>query len=310
MDSAYFSKPKFNPGDERKPITPSLTFSSSAKKKMSKILDLWLWSVECLKCEFSFITLTLSSKADRNINHYSLLKKWLSLMIERYGDFNYCWKAELQSNGNLHYHLIIDRNINWKVVRKCWNKAQSVYVDRYQIKMKSKYKNGFFYDEKMLTPSGEIIDYDTQLRRYKIGYKANWRNPNSTDTKHPETLEEVKGYVSKYINKKEEDTIDKDGNVKRWWGCNKELHTLRYPIILEGEISPEIICLLKDNALKEVKVENQTVCTIIDKLYCDIFIQKETNQLTLNRSIIIRQSKTNEKLISKDSKQYDMVFGQ
>ena len=45
------------------------------------------------------------------------------------------------------------------------------------------------------------------------------------------------------INKKEEDTIDKDGNVKRWWGCNKELHTLRYPIALEEEISPEIICL-------------------------------------------------------------------
>ena len=39
-------------------------------------------------------------------------------------------------------------------------------------------------------------------------------------------------------DKKEEDTIDKDGNVKRWWGCNKELHTLRYPIALEEEISP------------------------------------------------------------------------
>ena len=66
------------------------------------------------------------------------------------------------------------------------------------------YAYGFrFYDEKMLTPSGEIIDYETQLRRFQIGYKANWRNPNSTDTKHPETLEEVKGtFLNTSIKKK------------------------------------------------------------------------------------------------------------
>ena len=99
MDSAYFSKPKFNPEIERKPITASLTFSSSAKKKMSKILDLWLWSIECLQCEFSFITLTLSSKADSSINHYRLLKKWLSLMVERYGDFNTAGRLNYSQTG-------------------------------------------------------------------------------------------------------------------------------------------------------------------------------------------------------------------
>ena len=49
--------------------------------------------------------------------------------------------------------------------------------------MLKKYKNGFFFDTEMKTKTGEIIDYETQLKRYKIGTKANWRNPNSTDVK-------------------------------------------------------------------------------------------------------------------------------
>ena len=49
--------------------------------------------------------------------------------------------------------------------------------------MLKKYKNGFFFDTEMKTKKGEIVDYETQLKRYKIGTKANWRNPNSTDVK-------------------------------------------------------------------------------------------------------------------------------
>ena len=76
-----------------------------------------------------------------------------------------------------------DKEVDWRIVRGIWNKTQIEYVNGYQKKMFKKYKNGFFFDTEMKTKSGEIIDYETQLRRYKIGTKANWRNPNSTDVK-------------------------------------------------------------------------------------------------------------------------------
>ena len=59
----------------------------------------------------------------------------------------------------------------------------------------------------MKTKNGEIVDYETQLKRYIIGTKANWRNPNSTDVKtiNENEYDQIGSYINKYLNKKEED---------------------------------------------------------------------------------------------------------
>ncbi len=116
-------------------------------------------------------------------------------MESRYEGINYIWKAEMQKNENIHYHILTDAKINWKVIRKNWNQIQKIYVDKYQIKMKEKYKNGYYFDKEIKNEKGEIIENEIQLKRYEKGKKANWRNPNSTDLKETEDIKEIGKYI-------------------------------------------------------------------------------------------------------------------
>ena len=104
-----------------------------------------------------------------------MFKKYIEKIQYTVGKFNYISKIEFQENGNIHWHIMQDKEVDWKIVRGIWNKTQIEYVNGYQKKMLKKYKNGFFFDTEMKTKSGEIIDYETQLKRYKIGTKASWR---------------------------------------------------------------------------------------------------------------------------------------
>lgn len=307
-DPSYFKRKFSSAENEKKEIKHSNTFSSSAKKRMSKILDLWTWTNENTNTKYSFITLTISSKVDNKINHYKLLKEWIEKIETRYKKFNYVWKAELQENGNIHYHLIVDKEMNWKIIRRQWNKTQTIYVDRYQEKMKNKYKNGYYFDKTMVNENNDVVDEETQQKRYKIGYKANWRNPNSTDVKHPENNDEIKGYIVKYINKKEEDKEDTNKNIKRWWGCNEELQTLKYATIYEEKESIELINEMKKHTLKEIKENDKIKCTIIEKFTNSTVKNVEEKQKTINLNILKKNADINSKLIEKEIKLYNKLY--
>ena len=96
--------------------------------------------------------------------------------------------------------------------------TQKEYVDEYQIKMKTKYKNG------------KIIDEETQKKRYNAGRKANWRNPNSTDVKiiTEQEYNQIRNYINKYITKQEtEKNQNAEIKITRYWSCNKKLTLLK-----------------------------------------------------------------------------------
>lgn len=71
----------------------------------------------------AFITLTLPSQqkhSDQYLNA-NLLQPFLRVLKNKCKLTHYIWKAEAQSNGNIHYHIISNVFIHYKLLRHYWN---------------------------------------------------------------------------------------------------------------------------------------------------------------------------------------------
>ena len=80
-----------------------------------------------------FVTLTLSDKqrhTDQHIKRY-LLGNFITQIKRTYFVEHYFWKAEAQKNGNIHFHLIIDKFIPKENLTSIWNEIQLDYVTTY-----------------------------------------------------------------------------------------------------------------------------------------------------------------------------------
>ncbi len=125
------------------------------------------------KWKLNFVTLTLSSKqvhSDKFIKK-KMLGAFLDYLRKKKGVKNYIWRAESQNtssanNGNIHFHIILDKWIPWKELRDVWNDIQnnSGYIDPFELKFKH-------------------------------------RNPNSTDIHSLKNIANVGAYLSKYCSK-------------------------------------------------------------------------------------------------------------
>ena len=138
-----------------------------------------------------FVTLTLPSK---QIHTDKLMKRQLALYIEKlqrnYGVQNYVWRAECQKNGNIHFHLLIDKFVDKTIIRDEWNEVinRLGYVDRSGIE-----------------------------------------NPYSTDVHSMgKTPDDVIRYVTKYLTKVPDEAEYSRSVVGRVWGCKRELTKFKY----------------------------------------------------------------------------------
>jgi len=98
------------------------------------------------KWKLNFITLTLCSKqfhSDAEIKK-KLLQPMLNTLRQKYGVKNYLWRAESQANGNIHFHIVLDKWVPWKELRDIWNFHQNKlgYVTRFASKFKHSNPNG------------------------------------------------------------------------------------------------------------------------------------------------------------------------
>ena len=105
-------------------------------------------------CTFVTLTLPAAQKhTDRQICD-QLLNPFLVWARKRKKVKYYVWKKELQSNGNLHFHIVWDRTVAWQDIRAEWNKLCNKgkvkgikqpfdYVTRYHDKWSKVHANGF-----------------------------------------------------------------------------------------------------------------------------------------------------------------------
>jgi len=170
----------------------------------------------------SITTLTLSARP-ANFNNKSatakLLNNFLVVMRNNKGLKNYIWKAELQDNLNIHYHLLSDLFCPHHEIRNIWNKIQSNHG---------------------------IIKLFHEKHKHL--------NPNSTDIHTVHSYNELGEYLKKYTTKKA--TNDKFNNLSpddqqqykigKVWDCSANLNKIPYPTELPDNY-------LTDWLTKEVK---------------------------------------------------------
>lgn len=176
--------------------------TESGKKRMKRCLLLWAEALELFNVKYRhevkanerklvFLTLTLSAvqvHPDQEIKS-KILKPFMRWLRENQECTNYIWKAEVQKNGNIHFHVILDQFVAKDEIRCKWNECQDNlgYHERYQRKFGSKE-----------APSTQIEIVENQ--------------------------EQIERYIGKYISKSQ-GCRSIEGRV---WDASKNVKSLRY----------------------------------------------------------------------------------
>jgi hypothetical protein len=248
----------------------------------------------------TFVTLTLPTEqkhTDKEL-HQKALNQFTTQIGRSHKVKNYVWRAERQKNGNLHYHIIIDKYISHRLVRLYWNRIISHlgYIETYKNSQEEFHKEGFRVRNELLQKWPE----EKQRKAYEEGLKTNWENPNSSDIHGLKNIQSVSDYVTKYMSKSDEmdklQKLEKAAgqmspeqfkkekeiilqNLKsekinaRVWGCSEDLkngHTkegrqtgIKDPkIIVDYETSLFIEAVEKDETSRVITDENFKV------IYC------------------------------------------
>lgn len=221
--------------------------SVNAKRKLQKAIEYLLYlsaekriynrtTKKFLKFKVAFVTLTLSSEQKHTDDQIrkKLLHQLLVELKKNYNVENYVWKAEKQLNGNIHFHIVLDRFIPHQQLRSRWNRIQNKlgYIDAYQQKHKGK------------------------------------TNPNSVDIHSLYNIKNIGSYLSKYMSKNVEyrDDMNPEDLQKlivkgKLWGSNHELANIKGASIpIDTFVEKE---LRKLTASKKVKTYVADYFTVI-----------------------------------------------
>ncbi len=171
--------------------------SDKSRRTLAKRAGNWLLSIQEAKKDginakgkdrnyTTFVTLTLSSKQVHSDNEIKrkLLNTFIIYVKRVHKVQEYIWRAEAQKNGNIHFHLFLDKYIHYSQLRKLWNGVQ------------------------------EGLGY---ISRFKELHGHT--NANSTDIERIRSVKGASIYVAKYISKKSE-YRKIDGRI---WGCSDGL---------------------------------------------------------------------------------------
>lgn len=143
--------------------------------------------------KLSFITLTIpdvEKAKDAKFCHKYLLQPMLRVLRENHLMKSYIWKAELQENGSIHYHLTCDCVVHHRSLRSAWNS--------------------------ILLRNGMLKDFEL-----KYGHS----DPNSTDIHNVRNVRNLESYLVKYICKSYQNEEALAGKV---WDASKNIKAADY----------------------------------------------------------------------------------
>ena len=204
--------------------------SPKTKLKVKDYLHNWIHSVERYfqgrrkfrrksGVQFVFVTLTLpayQNHTDQEIKRKAL-KPFVQQLQRKHFVRNYLWVAETQKNGNIHFHLVVDRQIDHRKLRNLWNTYMNDlgYIEDYRDGQLYTHRNGFNYRSEL----EQNWPKESQFLAYKTGMAEDWSNPNTTDIKKIQHVRNLPSYLTKYVTKS-------DGSRPiegRLWGCSDSL---------------------------------------------------------------------------------------
>jgi hypothetical protein len=210
--------------------------SDGAARKIKDKLTIWLLGINYTKADANqkgltvpqyptFVTLTLSKEQTHDDEYIKreLLSRYIETLKKKYGVINYYWRAEKKVGKRIHFHLIIDKFVFWKDIRKEWNLQQ--------------FKNGY---------------HDS------FNFNSNDMGHNSTDIDKVNGAEQLVHYISDYVAKNE-DNAPIEGRV---WGCSSALHSIdNCAVLATPEIQRDYVKLLNAPMVNKRRENMYTLCT-------------------------------------------------
>jgi len=223
--------------------------TEGARKRLSKAICLlvqsakpsWITNTVTGRLHYhrlSFITLTIAS--DKNITarqgYDLLLNHFLDWLTRTKGVKSFIWKAELQTRGQLHYHITVPNFIDHREIRDKWNELQH----------RAGLLDGFFQKfGHYKPPSTDIADVRKvrNMERYLIKELA-----KSIDAR----LAGIRKKVSRMVYTGEIDAADAKAKTEelmsaalttegRLWGCSNNLSKGKYfDMVLENRHDDKI----------------------------------------------------------------------
>ena len=216
--------------------TYSGTMTLHTKKRITRAIDMLLQlspemkkfnpvTNKIIKHRLSFITLTVHSPKKMltaKEAYTTLLAPFLRGFRDKEIMSTYIWKAELQTRGQIHYHLTTPSIIPHDVIRKYWNKLQE--------------KQGY------------LNDYYKEHNHY---------NPNSTDIHKVNHIKDFASYLAKEFCKSVQNESATTGKL---WDCSLNIKGAKYfSTDLDNAIGRNILNAHKHGLLSELQLEKCTV---------------------------------------------------
>lgn len=194
---------------EKRRIERTGYLSYKAQRDIKRRVDTWSETMKFYKKTrqqqkkkidhlFTFVTLTYPSEQrhDDNFLKRNHLNHFIIKSKRDYNIENYLWRAEVQKNGNIHFHLLYDKYIHHEKIKKDWN---------------------------------TIIEGDLYVSEYQK--KNGNKEPNSTDIHGLKNVGNISSYISKYMSKTESEDDRRrkiEGNLH---GCSDKIRDIKQPIL-------------------------------------------------------------------------------
>lgn len=235
--------------------------------------------------KITFITLTLPSKQIHTDNQIkALCLNQFLIEISRYHKVsNYVWRAEYQKNGNIHFHILVNKYIFWNDIRNRWNRIINKlgYVDRYKKEMEEYHKKGFNIRHDLL----KDWPIEKQKQAYLKGLKTDWHNPNSIDIHSIQNITNIQKYLIKYLSKPEQskptnlETHNKnDLGIGRSWGASVVISNIHGAVTaIDNEIAHQLHKLEQYFPNHIYKTQYFTIFDITIEMIEDLKIKSLTN---------------------------------
>jgi len=183
--------------------------------------------------KMNFLTLTLPATQVHTTADITAhcLNQFLTECKSRYNLQNYVWRLEFQRNGNAHYHIATDTYISYIDCKLIWNRCiqKLGYITAYQNKFLGM---NFAQYAREYSNNGTVTF--AQLReRFGRGCATRWDSPNTVDVRAVSNAKNISFYISKYITKKQDCSINEIVSLRedsttnlRLWFCSRSLSRL------------------------------------------------------------------------------------
>lgn len=217
--------------------------------------------------KMNFITLTLPA-TQRHVTAditAICLNQFLTECKTKFNLQNYVWRLEFQKNGNAHYHIATDTYIDYTSCKLIWNRCLDKlgYVQAYRDKMTAV----SFADYCRDYSDNGAVPFNTLRERYGRGTATRWQSPNTVDVRAVSNAKNIAFYISKYITKKSEHSVNKvvfdrepkESNLRLWF-CSRSISKLEKIEVFIEEYDYLIDSCL--SGLQEVKKFIYDYCSV------------------------------------------------